>query len=328
MNLPLEVILSLVLEILIGLWLIWQAIKINSNIDIFKIGVNWFRDRPIILPSLFFLMFPFLSTYIFHNLPADLNKIFDNRIIGQLLTTFGTVISIYIGNIALESFRKTQGGKKVAKVIVASMEGHLVYLSEIIRCLEEYLFEETNKKFLPGNQEQGLNYQELCLKNIDGRLEQIKNDYIYESALKEIGILKSEYINIIYDYSRFLNSILYEISKIQDIKKLGFMCNLQEQICEFDINTKLDMMIITKEILQDYEYFNNHKECVKYYYTQKVCIDIHKGTQITPKKDNMEEKILIRTHRLFKDFGLFNELDDAYDKNQIEFEAKRKMEDL
>ncbi len=52
MNLPLEVILSLVLEILIGLWLIWQAIKINSNTDIFQIVVNWFRDRPIILPSL------------------------------------------------------------------------------------------------------------------------------------------------------------------------------------------------------------------------------------------------------------------------------------
>jgi len=72
------------------------------------------------------------------NLPADLNKIFDNRIIDQLLTTFGTVISIYFGNIALESFRKTQGEKKVAKLIVASMEGHLVYLSEIIRCLEGY----------------------------------------------------------------------------------------------------------------------------------------------------------------------------------------------
>ena len=54
MNLPVEFILSLAIEILIGLWLIWQAIKINSNIDIFKIGVNWFRDRPIILPSLFF----------------------------------------------------------------------------------------------------------------------------------------------------------------------------------------------------------------------------------------------------------------------------------
>lgn len=208
------------------------------------------------------------------------------------------------------------------------MESHLVYLSEIIRCLEEYLFEETNKKLLLRNQEQGLNYQELCLKNLDGRLEQIKNDYIYESALKEIGILNSEYINIIYDYSMFLNSILYEISKIHYIKKEAFMYDLQQQIYEFSINTKLDIMIITKEILQDYEKFHNHKECVKYYYTQKVCIDIHEGKQTIPKKDNMGQKILIRTHRLFKDFGLFSELDDAYDKNQIEFEVNRKMEDF
>jgi hypothetical protein len=56
MNLHSEVILNLALTSLIGLWLIWQAIKINSNIDIFQIVVNWFRDRPIILPSLFFIL--------------------------------------------------------------------------------------------------------------------------------------------------------------------------------------------------------------------------------------------------------------------------------
>lgn len=81
MNLPLEVILSLVLEILIGLWLIWQAIKINSNTDIFQIVVNLFRDRPIILPSLVFLMFPFLAAHIIQDLlkvtNVDINLTYD-----------------------------------------------------------------------------------------------------------------------------------------------------------------------------------------------------------------------------------------------------------
>ena len=125
MNLHSEVILNLALTSLIGLWLIWQAIKINSNIDIFQIVVNWFRDRPIILPSLFFSISPFVSAYIFHNLQPDFNQIFDNKILVQVLTTFGAVISIYIGNRALESFRKIQGQKKVAKIIIVSMEGHL-----------------------------------------------------------------------------------------------------------------------------------------------------------------------------------------------------------
>jgi hypothetical protein len=97
MNLHSEVILNLALTSLIGLWLIWQAIKINSNIDIFQIVVNWFRNRPIILPSLVFLIFPFLFAYIFQDLPPNFNQIFDNKILVQVLTTFGAVTSFLIG---------------------------------------------------------------------------------------------------------------------------------------------------------------------------------------------------------------------------------------
>lgn len=49
-----EVIWSLAITSLIGLWLVWQAVKINSDIDILQLSVNWFRDRPIILPTLVF----------------------------------------------------------------------------------------------------------------------------------------------------------------------------------------------------------------------------------------------------------------------------------
>ena len=190
MNLHSEVILNLALTSLIGLWLIWQAIKINSNIDIFQIVVNWFRDRPIILPSLFFSISPFVSAYIFHNLPPDFNQIFDNKIIAQLLTTFGTVISIYIGNRALESFRKIQEEKKVARILIASIEGHLDYLRQINR--------ELNGTILSKSQ----------MENIENTINQIRKDYIYESALKSIGVLNIQYIDFISTYSRNLNCLL------------------------------------------------------------------------------------------------------------------------
>jgi hypothetical protein len=200
MNLHSEVILNLALTSLIGLWLIWQAIKINSNIDIFQIVVNWFRDRPIILPSLFFSISPFVSAYIFHNLQPDFNQIFDNKILVQVLTTFGAVISIYIGNRALESFRKIQGQKKVAKIIIVSMEGHLDNLEEILKYLNE-------------------NLSESLMHRIDNKVNQIRKNYIYESALKEVGILASKHIDIISKSSIALNSILDETPRVYDMQQ-------------------------------------------------------------------------------------------------------------
>ncbi|MTJ55766.1 hypothetical protein FJR38_25425 [Anabaena sp. UHCC 0253] len=40
-----SIFLSLAVTSLIGLWLIWQAVKINPGIDIWKISVKWLSDR-------------------------------------------------------------------------------------------------------------------------------------------------------------------------------------------------------------------------------------------------------------------------------------------
>jgi hypothetical protein len=199
MNLDSEVILSLALTSLIGLWLIWQTIKINSNIDIFQIVVNWFRDRPIILPSLFFLISPFFFAYIFQDLPnfssADINKLTINnaisdKILEKILLILTTVTSFLIGNRFLEGFRKIQEEKKVARILVASIEGHLDYLRQINR--------ELNGTILSKSQ----------MENIENTINQIRKDYIYESALKSIGVLNIQYIDFISTYSRNLNCLL------------------------------------------------------------------------------------------------------------------------
>ncbi|MBD2386459.1 hypothetical protein [Cylindrospermum sp. FACHB-282] len=303
-NLPSEVIWSLAITSLIGLWLVWQAVKINSDIDILQLSVNWFRDRPIILPTLVFLISPFLSTYIFRNLPPDLNKIFDKTIIAQVLTTFGSIISLYIGNRYLESFRKTQEQKKIAKILIASMEAQLECFNKI-------------KQNISGSR---LSTSEI--NNIEGIINQIKKDYIYESALKLVGIFESQTIDAIYRYSRNLNSSLDEI--LNSYKKIdGFIgfpkvWILDEKIKALSMEAKLCIIILSKEIVQDDKKFN--------IYT-KIIIDEYGKTRAEGVMNTFTtlfamQDILITTEKLFEGYGLRPELGASYNEEKIRLEIE------
>lgn len=197
MSLPLEFIWGLTIETIIALWLLREAIKIATNIDIFQILFNWFRDRPIILPSLCFLMFPFSYAYLCQNLigvdfisnPHISISIVD-KILEKILLILATTTSFLIGNKFLEGFKKNQEEKKVARILIASIEGHLDYLRQINR--------ELNGNILSKSQ----------MENIENTINQIRKDYIYESALKSIGVLNIQYIDLISTYSRNLNCLL------------------------------------------------------------------------------------------------------------------------
>ncbi|MBD2694746.1 hypothetical protein [Anabaena catenula] len=287
-NLPSEDIWSLVVTSLIGLWLIWQAVKINYKIDIFKISVNWFSDRLIILPSLLFLIAPFLSTYIFQNLLTESNKISDNKTsILQLLTTFG--VGIYIGNRALESFRKTQEQKKIAKILIASMEAHLEYLNKI-------------KQNLSGT----LNKSNI--NNIESIINHIKTDYIYESALKLVGIFDSQTIDFIYRYSRNISSDMDEI--LNSYEKInGFIGEtklpiLGEKIEALLMEAKLCIIILSKEIVQDDDKFNNYTKSIIDEYGKNRAKGVMESFATLEMQD-----ILIITEKLFEGYGLRSELD-------------------
>ncbi|AFZ27525.1 hypothetical protein Cylst_5514 [Cylindrospermum stagnale PCC 7417] len=297
-----EVIWSLAITSLIGLWLIWQAVRINSDIDILQLSVNWFRDRPIILPSLLFLISPFLSTYIFHNLSPDFNKILDNKIIAQLLITFGAVISIYIGNRALESFRKTQEQKKIAKILIASMEFHCECLKEIDRSIQDFVYESD-------------------MENIEFKVTQSREDNIYESTIKQIGVLKIEDTDKFYKYYTTLNSLLGNIMQnekarglssekyreIKIFKNYHHQQDIQEKIEIFFLDINLYLMSISKEILLDIDKFNKYKELLKADYSK------------IRRKNHTHGKmydLLRRTEKLFKKYGLLAELEDHYNRQK------------
>ncbi|MEA5550431.1 hypothetical protein VB713_05460 [Anabaena cylindrica UHCC 0172] len=302
-NLPSEDIWSLVVTSLIGLWLIWQAVKINSEIDILQLLVNWFRDRPIILPSLLFLISPFLSTYIFHNLPPNFNQIVDNKILVQVLTTFGAVISFWIGNRALESFRKTQEQKKIAKIFIASMESHLEYLNKI-------------------KQNLSITLNKYNINNIESIINRIKADYIYESALKLVGIFDSQTIDFIYRYSRNISSDMDEI--LNSYEKInGFIGTtkftiLSEKIKALSMEAKLCLIKLSKEIVQDDDKFNAYTKSIIDEYGKNRA----KGVMESFATLEMQE-ILRLTEKLFEGYGFLPELNASYNEEKIPLEIEQ-----
>lgn len=309
-NLSSEIIWILAVNSLIGLWLIWQTVKIYPNIDILKISVNWFSNRPIILPSLLFLICPFLSTYIFHKLPPNFNNIFDNKIIAQLLLTVGTVISIYIGNILLDIFRKIQEKKKIAKILIAGMEVNLEYLNKI-------------QKNLSGTQ-----LKKLETNNIERIINQIKTDYIYESALKLVGIFDSKNIDVIYKYSNNLNYFLDDI--LNSYEKIdGFISNthlliLKEKIKAISMEAKINIITLSKEIVQDNDKFNTYTKSIIYEYGKNKA----KGDMYSFSTLEMQD-ILERVKILFEGYGLHSEIDASYnkEKNLLSIELNSFMEE-
>ncbi|WP_141105959.1 hypothetical protein [Nodularia sp. NIES-3585] len=261
-----------------------------------------------------------------------------NQIIAQIIITSGSVISIYVANRFLESFKKNQEQKKVTRIIIASMENHLHNLEEILKYLNEVLTKSQMNK-------------------IYNQVNQIKNNYIYESALKQVGILTSKHIDIISKSYIALISLLDQMPRLYDKQReeqdeqsktyvsLGYDKQRERKneqsktyvrlsIEELIINTKLDIMLLSREILQDDEKFNAYKKIVQNLYSQmKVHIDKRyifneHGDRIN--SDHYESLTmnitLERIEKLFEEYSLLTELNDSYNKNQIEFEKKENMD--
>lgn len=60
-NLPAIIGLSIA-----GVWLIYKSILITYRLNIIMELLNWLKHRPLIMPSLLFILSPFISTLIFH----------------------------------------------------------------------------------------------------------------------------------------------------------------------------------------------------------------------------------------------------------------------
>jgi hypothetical protein len=309
-------VIWIVITSLIGSWLIWQAIKIQSNVDILKISINWFSDRPIVLPTLLFLILPFLSTHLLHDLlnegqntSKNIQIGFLDKILDKVLLIFATTTSFFIGNRYLEGFKKNQEEKKIAKILIVSMEGHLEYLYQISKNLSGTILSDSE------------------IENIESRINQIQKDHIYESALKSIGVLKIQYVDLICKYDRDLNSLLDSISKSYEkstrhinVHSLG---DIKSQIKDIVISNKRYIMKLSREILYDIDIFNQYKELVMRDYIEDrrlreiQYIDFKKFINSEFEQEMpIPSLVMMKIESLFKEYGLLQELEDFYQKNR------------
>lgn len=219
----------------------------------------------------------------------------------RALTILVTASSIFIGNRYLEGFRKAQEQKKIAKLIIVSIQGHLKNLEEIFRRLNGTLSKND-------------------VSVINALVDQIQDDYIYESAIKQIGIFELEEVDVISNYSRILNSILSDtISCSKGEFSIHFQGFLKKRIKGIMIIAKTYIMILSKKLLQKEDKFNEYKELVKNDY---ALIKIHDGKFYSSAMYGLlgSNDILKEIELLFKEHGSFTALEDAYKTKKQEYE--------
>ena len=304
MTLPSEVVWSLAITGLIGLWLIWQSVMISYQVDILDTLINWFNKRFIILPSILFIITPFLVPHLIEQISESRNR-FITAPLDRALTILATASSIFIGNRYLEGFRKKQEQKKKAKLLISSIQGHIEQLQRIMIYLKGTLSES-----------------DADVINVE--VNQIQNDYIYESALKQIGVFDLKDVDIISEYARTLSSILRDILRSYDKERkftnVAFQSFLKRKTDALIIDAKFYIMALSKRILQDDDKFNNYKELVKNDYSL-IRINGKKYGFNSEMYDSLTRNDpLKRTELLFEEFGLIAELENTYNLKKIEFE--------
>lgn len=223
----------------------------------------------------------------------------------RALTIFVTAASIFIGNRYLDGFRQQQEQKKVAKLLISSIEGHLESLDTVFNWLEQ--------------KHKHISLDLPKLANLSNReVNYIKNDPIYESAIQNIAVIALKYIDFITRYSRYskiLNSILEDILLSYNNKTINTdtLISALGKCQILQIDSQLLIMTLSHKILQEREKFNEYKELVKQEYS-KFRVDIKKYA-FNPEEIAIS---LIRIEELFEEFGLRAELEDTYNQKKIE----------
>lgn len=93
-----------------------------------------------------------------------------------LVTPLLTALFVFIGNRRLEGFRNTREQRKIAKLIIPSIQRNLENLERIFEQLNGTLFEKD-------------------ISIIDATINQIRDDHIYDSTIKQIGIFELKEVN-------------------------------------------------------------------------------------------------------------------------------------
>jgi hypothetical protein len=239
-------------------------------------------EKGILIPSALFLLSPFLSP-IFLNFLSGLNK---ESSLG--LTIFASAFAIFVANILVENFKKNQIKKKTAKILLNTIDEHQIILSTIKAKLDSIKERELDQFVI----EQ--------IKSSEIEINILNTDNLFKEALREIVLFETDIIDTITEYSRELNRLLNSKNNFLE-PRLETIDNLEIQTRRCKINATLCLVILTKKIIYIQEDFDSFKNLLKGEYEELRRIS-------DLKKFKLEKKI-IQIERLFKEFGISNQLE-------------------
>ncbi|BAU64113.1 hypothetical protein STA3757_14820 [Stanieria sp. NIES-3757] len=111
----------LIVETIIFIWLIKESILAVSNFNIFGYLNNWFRGRPIIFPSICFLVFPFVVFGTTNNSLLLLTNSNNSSLFTWLTTILTSIISasfVFINNRYSERLKTNKEQKEIVNLII------------------------------------------------------------------------------------------------------------------------------------------------------------------------------------------------------------------
>jgi hypothetical protein len=253
----------------LGFFRIWKKITLRD-------------EKGVLIPSALFLLSPFLSP-IFLNFLSGFNK---ESSLG--LTIFASAFAIFVANILVENFKKNQIKKKTAKILLNTIDEHQIILSAIKAKLDSIKERELDQFVI----EQ--------IKSSEIEINILNTDNLFKEALREIVLFETDIIDTITEYSRELSRLLNSKNNFLE-PRIETIDNLEIQTRRCKINATLCLVILTKKIIYIQEDFDSFKNLLKGEYEELRRIS-------DLKKFKLEKKI-IQIERLFKEFGISNQLE-------------------
>lgn len=126
MNLVLIVIF---VETIILFWLAKEIILACHNFNIFDYLVDWIKNRPTVLPSLLFFIFPFLAFFSVDNLSVLPAKYTNDKILSTWLTTIATsmltAFGLFLNNRYSEKSKDKREQQELSNILICIIGGHL-----------------------------------------------------------------------------------------------------------------------------------------------------------------------------------------------------------
>lgn len=165
----------------------------------------------------------------------------------------GSLIGVF-GSRQLERDRRKEKEKEISKLLSVIVQEHEDFLELAKFCLEEILEQQVHKN---------LNSNLFQLK-----AKHIKEDQLYKKTLAEIGVLQTKNIEIVYEYSKNLNSIMDFLLEIKDksIVNYEFVKFIKIRVDFTKVLSKICVMTLIKELSEEKEKFISYQKAVELEY--------------------------------------------------------------